>query len=116
MSDQLPAAQRHPLDLASYARVDIFKAFNDRLMPQFSTTSEVDVTGIKHAADEAGASFFIALSYAVARAVNAVPQFRHRVIDGVLYEYDRIDPGYTVAREGDLFSFCDSVYDENFKR
>lgn len=107
---------KHPIDLATYARADIFKAFNDRLMPQFSTTCEVDVTGIKHAADEAGVSFFIALSYAVSRAVNAVPQFRHRVIDGVLYEYDRIDPGYTVAREGDLFSFCDSVYDEDFKR
>lgn len=107
---------KRPIDLATYARADIFKAFNDRLMPQFSTTCEVDVTGIKRATEEAGVPFFIAMSYAVSRAVNAVPEFRHRVIDGVLYEYERIDPGYTVAREGDLFSFCDSVYDEDFSR
>ena len=51
------------------------------------------------------------MSHAVARAVNAVPEFRHRVIDGVLYEYDCVHPGYTVAREDDLFSFCDSRFD-----
>ncbi|MGE5453105.1 MAG: chloramphenicol acetyltransferase [Acidobacteriota bacterium] len=107
---------KRSLDLASYARADIFKAFNDRLMPQFSTTSEVDVTGIKRAAQDADVSFFMAMSYAVSRAANAVAPFRHRVVDGVLYEYERIDPGYTVAREGDLFSFCDSLYDEDFGR
>ncbi|HET8693817.1 MAG TPA: chloramphenicol acetyltransferase [Aquabacterium sp.] len=109
-------ADKRAIDLNQYARRDIFKAFNDRLLPHFSTTCEVDVTGIKRGADQTGESFFIALSYAVARAVNAVPEFRHRVIDGVLFEYERVHPGYTVARENDLFSFCDSVYDDNFAR
>ncbi len=102
------------IDLASYKRRDIFQAFNDRLMPQFSTTCEVDVSGIKRMAEELGESFFVAMSYAVARAVNAVPEFRHRVIDGVLYEYDCVHPGYTVAREDDLFSFCDSRFDPHY--
>ncbi|MES2091875.1 MAG: chloramphenicol acetyltransferase [Pseudomonadota bacterium] len=107
---------KRPIDLASYARADILRAFNARQMPQFSTTCEVDVTGIKRVAASMGASFFVAMSYAISRAVNAVPEFRHRFINGVLYEFDRVDPGYTVAREGDLFSFCDSVYDEDFRR
>lgn len=102
------------VDLASYKRRDIFQAFNDRLMPQFSTTCEVEVSGIKRMAEELGESFFVAMSYAVARAVNAVPEFRHRVIDGVLYEYDCVHPGYTVAREDDLFSFCDSRFDPHY--
>lgn len=102
------------VDLASYKRRDIFQAFNDRLMPQFSTTCEVEVSGIKRMAEELGESFFVAMSYAVVRAVNAVPEFRHRVIDGVLYEYDCVHPGYTVAREDDLFSFCDSRFDPHY--
>ncbi|HET8870366.1 MAG TPA: chloramphenicol acetyltransferase [Aquabacterium sp.] len=109
-------ADKRPIDLGHYARRDIFKAFKDRLLPQFSTTCEVDVTGIKRAADRRDVSFFIALSYAVSRAVNAIPEFRHRVIDGVLFEYDCVHPGYTVARENDLFSFCDSAYSEDFAR
>lgn len=107
---------RHTIDLQAYPRAAILQAFNSRLMPQFSTTCEVDVTGIKRAAEAAGVSFFIAISHAVSRAVNAVPELRHRVIDGVLYEFERVDPGYTVAREGDLFSFCDGVHIEDFSQ
>jgi chloramphenicol O-acetyltransferase type A len=116
----MPAApslpHRKQIDLAGYARADILRAFVDRQLPQFSVTCEVDVTGIHRACKAAGVSFFLGMSHAVSSAVNAVPQFRHRVIDGVLYEYARTDPGYTVAREGDLFSFCDGVHDEDFAR
>lgn len=108
-------SNKRKIDLAHYARADILRAFNDRLMPQFSTTCEIDVTGIKRAAQAAGVSFFLGVSHAVSRAVNSVPALRHRVIDGDLYEFDRVDPGYTVAREGDLFSFCDGLYLEDFK-
>jgi len=107
---------RHPIDLATYARADILRAFIDRQMPQFSTTCEVDVSGIRAAANAEQGSFFVAMSYAVSRAVNAVPALRHRLVDGVLYEYERVDPGYTVARDDDLFSFCDSIYFEDYRR
>lgn len=107
---------KHLIDLSTYARADILRAFNSRLLPQFSTTCEVDVTGIKQQADAVGVSFFVAMSHAVSSAVNAVPQFRHRMIDGALYEFERVDPGYTVAREGDLFSFCDGEHIEDFDR
>jgi chloramphenicol O-acetyltransferase type A len=108
------APGKHAIDLNHYARADILRAFLTRQMPQFSTTCEVNVTGIKRGAEAAGVPFFIAISYAVSRAVNEVPEFRQRMVDGVLYEFERIDPGYTVARDNDLFSFCDSVYFQDF--
>lgn len=113
-SPVLPSKRK--IDLAHYARADILRAFNDRLIPQFSTTCEIDVSGIKRASESAGCPFFVAMSHAVSCAVNAVPALRHRVIDGQLYEFDRVDPGFTVAREGDLFSFCDAVHIEDFGR
>lgn len=105
---------RQQIDLSSYPRADILRAFVDRQIPQFSLTCEVDVSGLHKACEARGVSFFLGISHAVSCAVNAVPQFRHRVIDGALYEYERTDPGYTVAREGDLFSFCDGVHLEDF--
>ena len=107
---------KREISLDQYPRADILRACNDRLMPQFSTTCEVDVTGIKRCCALSGESFFIAMSYAVSRAINAVAAMRHRVINGTLFEFERVDPGYTVAREGDLFSFCDSAYDADFIR
>lgn len=109
----MPPSKR-PIDLNTYARADILRAFNSRLLPQFSTTCEVDVSGIKQQAEAVGVSFFVAMSHAVSCAVNAVPELRHRMIDGVLYEFERVDPGYTVAREGDLFSFCDGEHITDF--
>lgn len=103
-----------PIDLATYPRADILQAFVHRQMPQFSVTCEVNITALKQACDEQGVSFFLAISHAVSMAVNAVPQLRHRMIGNALYEFDRTDPGYTVAREGDLFSFCDGVHIDDF--
>ena len=103
-----------PIDLDTYRRAAILRAFADRSLPQLSVTCEVDVTHIRQACQALGVSFFMGMSYAVSHAVQAVPEFRHRVIDGVLCEYERTDPGYTVARDGGLFSFCDGVYLEDF--
>lgn len=105
---------RRVIDLADYPRADILRAFIDRQMPQFSVTCAVDVTALKQACVRTGASLFVASSHAVSCAVNAVAALRHRVVDGVLYEYTHTDPGYTVAREGDLFSFCDGVHLDDF--
>lgn len=105
---------RRRIDMDGYPRADILRAFMNRQMPQMSLTCEVEVTAIHREASSHGVSFFIAMSYAISRAVNAVPQFKHRVVDGVLYEYERIDPAYTIAREGDLFSFCNGVYIDDF--
>ncbi|HRH16751.1 MAG TPA: CatA-like O-acetyltransferase [Aquabacterium sp.] len=110
-----PPPTPSPIDLTTYPRADILRAFMHRQMPQISVTCEVDVTAIRRGCDAAGVSFFLGMSHAVSRAIHAVPQFRHRVIDGTLCEYERTDPGYTVAREGDLFSFCDGLYLEDFR-
>ncbi len=110
-------SDKRRIDLSTYPRADVYKAFNDRMLPQFSTTCEVDVTALKtqlSSSAQTSPTFFVALSFAVSRAVNAVPALRHRVIDGELYEYSRVHPGYTVAREGDLFSFCDSLDHDDF--
>lgn len=108
------APGKRAIDLNHYPRADVLRAFLTRQMPQFSTTCEVDVTRIKRGAEAADVPFFIAMSYAVSRAANEVPEFRQRMVDDVLYEFERIDPGYTVARDNDLFSFCDSVYFQDF--
>jgi len=40
---------------------------------------------------------------------------RHRIRNGELFEYDRVDPSYTVLMDDGTFSFCGSRYSENFE-
>lgn len=102
------------LDLTRYPRVALLEAFRHRQVPCFSTTCNVDITQFKRIADAYGCGFFIAVSYLLSHAVNAVPTLRHRLIDGELYEFDRVDPGYTVLLDDGTFSFCDSRHFQGF--
>jgi chloramphenicol O-acetyltransferase type A len=102
------------IDLEKYPRRGLYEAFKDRDIPCFSTTGNVDITGLKRFIDANGHGFFVTLSFFISKAANAVPQLRHRIIDGELFEFDRIDPSYTVLLDDDTFSFCDSRYFDNF--
>lgn len=100
--------QKTKVDLANYARRDLLQAFQHRQMPCFSTACQIDITPFKRLADAQGHGFFVPMSYLISRAVNGVPAFRQRLIGGELYEFDHVDPGYTVLLRDDSFSFCDS--------
>jgi chloramphenicol O-acetyltransferase type A len=106
--------QKTKVDLANYARRDLLQAFQHRQIPFFSTTCQIDITQFKRLAGAQGHGFFIPMSYLISRAVNAVPALRQRIIGGDLYEFDRVDPGYTVLLEDDTFSFCDSRHFESY--
>ena len=105
---------KHKIDLTLYPRAALLNAFRDREMPCFSVTSEVDVTTLVRYARTKNLKFFITMSYALSRTVNQIPELRQRLIGGELYEFERVDPGYTVLLENNTFSFCDSLHIESF--
>jgi chloramphenicol O-acetyltransferase type A len=107
-------ARKHPVDLAQYPRRAMFEAFKDRQMPCFSVTCNVEITELRRRLRDTDHRFFVTMSWILSLAVNAVPELRHRLIDGELVEFERIDPGFTVLLEDHTFSFCDAVYLDDF--
>jgi len=105
---------KRKIDMTRYKRLGMFEAFKDMQLPCFSITCNVDITNLLRFTKANGYRFFITLSYAITRAINRVPELRQRLIDGELYEYERVDPGYTVLLDDGNFSFCDSLYLEVF--
>ncbi|TYT75485.1 hypothetical protein FIM25_05245 [Desulfobotulus mexicanus] len=103
------------IDLATYKRRGMFAAFKDRDIPFFSTSSHIDISNLKKIIDDQRCGFFLSISFLITKAVNLVPELRHRVINGELFEFQRIDPGFTVLLEDETFSFCDSRYFEAFE-
>jgi len=106
---------RKKIDLKTYKRKGLFEAFRDREIPFLSTTCNVDVTKLRELTTENGHGFFVSISFLISKTVNLVPEFRHRIIDGELFEYERIDPAYTVLLDDETFSFCDSRHYEDFQ-
>jgi chloramphenicol O-acetyltransferase len=107
-------AEMKKIDLEKYPRRALLEAFRNRDIPVFSVTVRIDITPFKMFVDRGGCGFFMSLSFLISKAVNRVPELRHRMIDSELFEFDRVDPGFTVLLNDRTFSFCDSRYFEDF--
>ncbi len=103
------------IDLETYKRKGIFEVFKDRDIPCWATCSNIDITNLKKFIGREGYGFFLSLSFLISKSINLVPELRQRIIDGELYEFERVDPGYTVELDDETFSFCDSRHFEDFK-
>jgi len=103
------------IDLRQYTRKDMFDFFSKKDYPVFSMVSRVDLTIFKKFQQERNIPFFIAISYLISRVVNEIPVFKHRIINGELYEYSVINTGFTIAKEDNSFGFGDVPFYNSFE-
>ena len=94
------------IDLETYPRRSHFEYFSSLAYPYIGLTANVDVTNLIRFAKEKGGSTFHAVLWAAAKAANAVPELRQRIVDGKIWEYDHCNVGYTVAMEDRTFCNC----------
>lgn len=95
------------IDLETYPRRSHFEYFGAMAFPYVGLTANVDVTNLIRFAKAHGGSSFHAVLWAAAKAVNAIPELRQRIVDGQIVEFDHCNIGYTVAREDHTFCNCD---------
>lgn len=94
------------LDMAAYKRRRHFEYFCAMAYPYMGVTVNVDVTDFVRAVKASGLPFFLSLCYCVVRAANSVPEFRQRVRDGGIVEYDWCSGSHTVALEDGTYCYC----------
>ena len=94
------------IDLDSYPRKEHFQRFLACEYPHITGTFEVDITKWLHHIKEKGYPFHLSFVYAAARAANSVPEFRRRIKDKGIIEYDYCNPSYTVALPDETYRFC----------
>ena len=104
---------RH-IDLETWPRREQFKVFSTWDFPHFSMCANVDLTTFYPVVKQRGFSFNVAIVYVLARAANAIPEFRYRIRAGEVVEHEIVHPSSTILVDEDLFSFCDFEYIQNF--
>ncbi len=102
------------IDMQTWARREHFQAFGAFDHPYFSIGAHVDLTSFYPAVKERGTSFTAAIVYVLARAANAIPEFRQRIRGEAVVEHEVVHPSWTVLRDTDLFTFCTVEYVEDF--
>jgi chloramphenicol O-acetyltransferase type A len=102
------------INLETWPRREHFKEFSAWSFPHFNMCANVDLTAFYPFVKRLGVSFNVATVYVLARAANAIPEFRQRIREGKVVEHEVIHPSSTILAKEDLFSFCTYDYTEDF--
>jgi len=85
------------LDLASWARRDLFEFFRDYDNPYFNICARVEVTRLLEVLrDRPGVGVSLAYHYLALRVANEIEPFRFRLKDGTVIIHEVINGGTTV--------------------
>lgn len=100
------------LDMKSYTRKKHFEYFSGLAYPYVGVTVNVDITELIHFIKEQRLPFFLTMCYCVSTAANQIPEFRQRILNNQIIEYDHCQTSHTVALDNGTYCYCqlDSCY------
>ena len=104
---------KQKLDLNTWNRKEHFLFFKQMEEPFYGITTSIDCTKAYAKAKELGVTFFSYYLHKTLSAVNAIENFRYRIIEDEVYVFDVIDASATVMREDTTFGFSYMPYAEN---
>lgn len=106
------------IDMETWTGKDVYEFFLNVKNPFVGGTSEVDIKNLVKLAKEKRATINTLVMYAIGTAVNSIGQFRLRMVDGNLVEFDKSClniPVPTRGKEG-YFNFCNVDFDSDLDK
>ena len=94
------------IDMDTYVRKEHFSYFRSLPYPYAGLTVDVDVTGLLDRCRKQGHSFYLSFMHLAALAADEVPQFRQRIHDGGIVEYDECPTSHTELLEDGTYCYC----------
>ena len=102
------------VNMDAYKRKEHFEYFSSLAYPYVGVTVNVDITELLSKIKEKRFPFFLTVCYCVGRAANAVPEFRQRIQNGQIVEYDHCRTSHTVALDDGTYCYCNLESDMGF--
>lgn len=99
----------------TYARKEHFEHFLHMRNPYTGITAEVDVRTLRGYCRRKGKSFYLAFVHAAACAANRIPEFRQRIHDGCVVEYDTCGTSHTELLENNTYCYCNLMHDMDWE-
>lgn len=86
---------------------DFFKSYED---PFFNLTANIEVTNLYIYCKKHKLSFSLACIFVAIKSINEIPEFKLRIKNGKVVQFDSVPIGSTVLNDDNTFSFCDFPY------
>lgn len=94
------------LDMKTYKRSSHFAYFCSLAYPYVGVTANVDITEFLAEVKREKLPLFLTVCYCAAQAANSIPEFRQRIKDAGIVEYDWCKTSHTVALEDGTYCYC----------
>lgn len=107
-----PVATR--IDLDSYPRRHLYEHFLEFEIPVVTRTIRLDTTSLVDFIKTNNFRFSLVFGFILSRACNHVPEFRHRIQDGALVEFNKVIPSFTLLSADKLVYFSKGIFTDDF--
>ena len=101
------------IDIENWDRAKSYKWFSSFSNPTYAVAAKLNVTPLINYIKQNELHFYEHMLFLVVYAINRIPQFRLRVSDGKVCEYDAPAVSFTVATDNGNFDICYVEWDEN---
>ena len=91
--------------LKDYKRESHFDYFNSLSYPYVGVTVNVEITDLLKKVKAEKLPFFLTFCYCVSKAANGVPEFRQRIVNNSIVEYESCRTSHTVALEDGTYCY-----------
>lgn len=95
------------IDLNTYKRKNHFDYFSRLAYPYVGTTVNVEITELLPYVKEKKLPFFLTICYCASKAANQLPEFRQRILNHQIIEFDHCPTSHTVALDDGTYCYCD---------
>ena len=98
------------LDLKNWKRKSQYEFFKTYEDPFFNITSNIEVANLYKYCKKHDLSFSLACLYVAIKCINEVPEFKLRIKNDTIYQFETVNIGATILNDDNTFSFCDFPY------
>ncbi|MBA3351819.1 MAG: chloramphenicol acetyltransferase [Blastocatellia bacterium] len=96
----------HMVDIDAWERKSTYQFFLDYEDPFFNIAANLDVTRLYQFCKQNDLAFSTAALFISLQAANSIREFRLRMMDEKVVQFDRVEATQTILNDDDTFSFC----------
>ncbi|MCH2023492.1 MAG: chloramphenicol acetyltransferase [Saprospiraceae bacterium] len=93
------------IDIENWKRKDQYEFFKSFDLPFFNVTANVNVTSFLTYTKNNKLPFFYCTLFAILKACNEIPEFRYRINENQVFDYQKINAGITILKDDNTFIY-----------
>lgn len=93
------------IDLSTWKRLPQYEFFKTFEQPFFNVTANVEVTKLHEYTKAKNLPYFYTILHTLLKTIHRIPEFRYRMYQGEVLDYNRINTGVTIIKADQNFLY-----------